>query len=185
MKLIVGLGNPGKKYFNTRHNIGFRAVEKLARSYEIGPVARSSRALQAEGEIAGEAVVLAQPLTYMNRSGRAVSALLKSYQLFPRQMLVIYDDLDLPLAQLRIKKKGSSGGHNGLQSIIDRLETQEFPRLRIGIGRPPQGVDVVDYVLQGFDEQEQAVIGEAMEEVPEIIETIVVSGYAAAMNKYN
>lgn len=147
MKLIVGLGNPGLQYEQTRHNVGFRVVDDFAEKQQW-KWERQGRAMLASGTLATEKIVLVKPLTYMNNSGEAVGELVRWYKLSPEQVIVIYDELDLPLGKIRLRAKGSAGGHNGLNSIITHLHTNEIPRLRIGIGRPANNrMDTVKYVL--------------------------------------
>jgi len=192
MKLIVGLGNPGRDYVNNRHNVGFKCVDLFAREHGISLTQRGARSKLGTGEVAGTKVVLAKPQTFMNLSGEAVSALVRRYHLSSQDILVIYDDLDLPLGKIRIREKGSSGGHNGLKSIISHLGTQDFPRIRVGIG-PAEGsditaaseVDAIEHVLSDFTEEEKTVMREVYPRVAAVIECILEEGIAAAMNKYN
>lgn len=186
MWLIVGLGNPGDRYERTRHNIGFRSVETLAERH--GLTFRNQRAKSeiAEGIIRGQRVVLVKPQTYMNLSGQAVAALRQWYKIDPaRELLVIYDDLDLPFAKLRLRERGSAGTHNGMRSIVGQLGTTEFPRLRIGIGQPPGQMDAADYVLSRFTPEEEAVLPEVLARVADAVEVVVSEGLTAAMNRYN
>ena len=152
--LIVGLGNPGRKYAHHRHNVGFMAVSRLAKQHGLAFKRQKGKAKVAEGTIAGQRVTLAKPQTFMNLSGESVARLVRFFKIPPRRVLVVYDDLDLPLARLRLRPGGGSGGHKGLKSVIERLGTQDFPRLRLGIGRPLHG-DPVDYVLQDFPAEER------------------------------
>ena len=145
--LVVGLGNPGDRYRDTRHNVGFRCVDRIAGDHAIELSRRQRRALIGEGVIDGHPVVVARPRTFVNRSGEAVAYLLTRYAATSDRLLVVYDDMDLPLGKLRLRPSGSAGGHNGIKSIIDAVGTREFPRLRIGIGRPAGGVDQVGHVL--------------------------------------
>jgi PTH1 family peptidyl-tRNA hydrolase len=185
MKLIVGLGNPGRQYQNTRHNVGFRCVDALARRWGIEFRRQRARAEIAEGETLGERLVLAKPQTFMNNSGDSVRALVKMSNLSPADLLVVCDDLDLPFGRLRLRDKGSSGGQRGLQSIINQLGTNEFARLRIGIDRPPAGVDPIDYVLTTFNASEQAELPAFLDRGVEGVETWLTRGVAAAMNLVN
>src|SRR5205085_7432881 len=157
MKLIVGLGNPGREYANTRHNIGFRVLDELARRHAIDLTRRKFSGVIGSGSIAGEQVLLLKPETYMNLSGRSVREALTFHKLEPSDLLVIVDDLALPLAKLRIREKGSAGGHNGLTSIVNELGTDEFARLRIGIGWI-EGKRMVGHVLGAFTAEEEAQI---------------------------
>ncbi|MGO0058523.1 aminoacyl-tRNA hydrolase [Brevibacillus fluminis] len=163
MKVIIGLGNPGKKYEDTRHNVGFMAIDKISEQWGIPVAQEKFRALVGEGRIEGERVLLVKPLTYMNLSGESVAEIMKFYKLVPDDILVIYDDLDLPVGQLRLREKGSAGGHNGIKSLIAHLGTQEFKRAKIGISRPLPGRSVSDYVLSEFSKSEQPLIAEAVE----------------------
>ena len=183
--LIVGLGNPGPEYADHRHNVGFQVLELLAQHRGLVFDRLLYKARVAAGQIAGRSVVLACPLTYMNRSGESVAALVRWYKTPLERLLVVYDDLDLPLGTLRLRPRGGSGGHRGMQSIIQRLGTETFPRLRIGIGRPPAGWDAADYVLHPFTEDEQPIITAARERAVEAIECWLTEGIVAAMNRFN
>lgn len=185
MYLIVGLGNPGRQYQNTRHNIGFRCVDLLAARWGLEFRRQRARAEVADGPIEGERVILAKPQTYMNDSGDAVRGLAKLNGLAPSRILVICDDLDLPFGRVRLRDRGSSGGQRGLRSIINQLGTEEFPRLRIGIGRPPPGVDPIDYVLTTFTPTENQELGEVLDRAVQGIEVLLSRGLAAAMNVVN
>jgi len=192
MKLIVGLGNPGRDYVNNRHNAGFKCVDLFAREHGISLTQRGARSKLGSGEAANTRIVVAKPQTFMNLSGEAVSALVRRYKLSPEDILVIHDDLDLPLGKIRIREKGSSGGHNGLKSIIAHLGTQDFPRIRVGIA-PTEGsdgaaapeVDAIEHVLSDFTDAEKTVMREVYPRVATAIECILTEGIAAAMNKYN
>ena len=183
-KLIVGLGNPGRKYAGNRHNVGFQCLDRLAKAWGLSFGRRKRKALLAQGEIAGLKVILAKPQTFMNLSGEAVERLARFYKLPPESTLVIYDDLDLPVGKIRLRPEGGSGGHKGMKSIIEHLGANGFPRLRVGIGRPPHG-DPVDYVLEDFAPYELIVIERAYERVVSAVELWLVEGIAAAMNSYN
>ncbi|MEC9488156.1 MAG: aminoacyl-tRNA hydrolase [Halanaerobium sp.] len=185
MKLLVGLGNPGKEYFGTRHNLGFQLIHRLSNLYDIRVEDYRHRALLGTGRIAGEKVMLAQPLTYMNRSGEAVQEILCYYKINPRDMLVIYDDLDLELGQLRIRPRGSAGTHNGMDSVIKSLGTREIPRLRLGTGGPPEGVPMVDFVLSPFGEDELPLVDEMLQTGAAAVKTIIRAGIQEAMNHFN
>lgn len=184
--LIVGLGNPGPDYARTRHNVGFRCLKLLARRHGLFFDQKKARARLARGKISGRPVALARPYTYMNRSGRAVAGLQRWLRLPPRRILVIYDDLDLPLGTTRLRGEGGSGGHHGMDSIIDKLGTEAFPRLRVGIGRPEDaGEDPVDYVLQPFQPAEEAIIEPALERAADAVECFLAEGLVPAMSRYN
>ncbi len=184
--LVVGLGNPGSKYTGTRHNIGFVVVEELARRHGLSFSQKQANAEVARGRIAGTPVILAKPLTYMNDSGRAVQALARYYKIPTNQVLVVYDDFALPLGTLRIREKGSAGGHNGVTSVIQHLGTQGFPRLRVGVDRPVQVQhSTIDWVLGRFTKDEQAVMQPTVPRAAEAIESILNNGIERAMNQYN
>jgi PTH1 family peptidyl-tRNA hydrolase len=182
VKLIVGLGNPGQKYANNRHNVGFQCLDRLAEAWGLSFSRRKHKALLAQGEIAGLAVILAKPQTFMNLSGVAVERLARFYKVPLQSILVIYDDLDLPLGRIRLRPEGGSGGHKGMKSIIEYLGSKGFPRLRMGIGRPTHG-DPVDYVLDDFAPDERITIEEAYERVISTVEFWLAEGIAAAMNR--
>jgi peptidyl-tRNA hydrolase, PTH1 family len=185
VKLIVGLGNPGRKYDRTRHNIGFRVVDSIAEQNRVAIKKRSCDSLVGELIIMGEPVLLAKPQTYMNLSGHAVQALLKDTRSSPENLVVIYDELDLPFGRIRVRQKGSAAGHRGAMSIIESLAGAPFYRVRVGIGRPQQGVDPADFVLRPFspDEVEQldAVVARAAKAAVSILE----EGGDRAMEKFN
>lgn len=185
MYLIVGLGNPGKKYAATRHNVGFRAICNLAGKNNIKAARIRFKSLMGQGNIAGEKVILAQPQTYMNNSGQAVRLLIDYFKIPLENIIIIYDDLDLSVGKIRIKKKGSAGGHNGLKSIINHLGSNEIPRIRVGIDRPPDYIDVIDYVLGHFSADEEKEINKAMDVVCEAVYLVLTEGYHQAMNKFN
>ena len=184
MKLIVGLGNPGKAYAANRHNVGAQCLGHFARLYGIPIAERKGRARVGSGEVAGVPVVLARPRTYMNQSGQAVAPLMRRLRLSTEDLVVVYDDLDLPLGRVRIRQHGGSAGHRGVESIVSHLGSQEFARVRVGIGRPEAG-DEVSYVLSDFTADEMGPIREAMATVSEALYSILTEGVAAAMNRYN
>ena len=183
-RLIVGLGNPGRKYAGNRHNVGFQCLDCLAEAWDLSFSWRKHKALLAQGEIAGLKVVLAKPLTFMNLSGDAVERIARFYKVPPESILVIYDDLDLPLGRIRLRPEGGSGGHKGMKSIIEHLGANGFPRLRVGIGRPTQG-DPVDYVLDDFTLDERITIDVVYEKAVSAVELWLTEGVVAAMNRYN
>ena len=183
-KLVVGLGNPGRKYASNRHNVGFQCLDRLAQAWGFSFRKRKHKALLAEGEMAGLRVILAKPQTFMNLSGQAVGRLARFYRVSPENILVIYDDLDLPLGKIRLRPEGGSGGHKGMKSIIERLGTHGFPRLRVGIGRPAHS-DPVDYVLSDFTPEQRITVEDAYESVVSAVELWVAEGIEAAMNRYN
>ncbi len=182
--LIVGLGNPGRKYARNRHNVGFMIIDRLAQQHNLNFARQKGKAKIAQGNIGGRRVTLAKPLTYMNLSGESVSKLARFFKIPPERLLVIRDDLDLPLAHLRLRPGGGSGGHKGMKSIIEQLGTQSFPRLRIGIGRPLHG-DPVDFVLQDFSAEEWIDIDRSIDRAVEAIEHWLAHGIDAAMNLFN
>ncbi len=183
MKFVVGLGNPGRKYSQTRHNVGFTVVEKLAACFTIEKEESRFNALLGHIRIHGERVVLVKPLTFMNLSGQAVQPLMHWYKADLADLLVIYDDLDLPCGTLRIRAGGGSGGHRGMTSIINRLGSRDFSRIRIGIGRPPG--EAVDWVLGSFPPQEKELVDQAVERAARAVEYWVANGIERTMNEYN
>ncbi len=185
MYIIVGLGNPTDKYQATRHNVGWDAVTRLSDDYRIPLDFKKHKAICGKGYIEGEKVILAQPQTYMNLSGESVRELVDFYKVTPEEVIVIYDDISLEVGQLRIRKKGSAGGHNGMKSIISHLGTDEFPRIKIGVGDKPKGWDLADYVLSRFQGEEQEAIREALKSSSEACKLIATQGIDPAMNLYN
>lgn len=186
MKLIVGLGNPGEKYKLSRHNVGFDVIDLFRREVTIKSTERNRFfSLITEAQLEHEELILAKPQTYMNSSGKAVSALALNYNIPVEHIYVIYDDLNLELGLLRIRRSGSAGGHKGVQSIIDSLESQNFPRLRIGIGQPPQDVDAIDYVLGDFTPEERNIIEKTEIMASEALKMILLQGIEPVMNKFN
>ncbi len=186
MKLLIGLGNPGSQYEQTRHNVGFRVVDMLAARYGWQWSERRGRAILASGTIGGEKVVLAKPLTFMNLSGEAVGELLRWYKVSPGEIVVIYDELDLPLGIVRLRPQGSAGGHNGIENIIRHLHTTEFPRLRVGIGRPThKGKDTLHYVLGVPAGDERILLAASEERAVEAVELLLAEGIGTAMNTIN
>lgn len=187
MKLIVGLGNPGPRYARTRHNVGFRVLEAVARRAGAALAARRFGGRFGEGALAGEPVALLAPETFMNRSGEAVAEALAALPLPDpaRELLVVFDDADLPLGRLRLRSRGSSGGHNGLADVLERLGSEQVPRLRFGIGRPGEPRDTVDWVLEPFTAAEEEQLGLALPRAVEAVACFVAEGAAAAMNRFN
>jgi PTH1 family peptidyl-tRNA hydrolase len=183
--LIVGLGNPGRGYGDSRHNIGFRCVSELARAHGLTFSRRQNKALVADGRIAERKVLLAKPQTFMNASGQSVAGLVRFYRFPLARVLVIFDDLDLPLGTLRIRKGGGAGGHKGMRDIIQRLGADTFPRLRVGIGRPPGRMDPIDYVLQDFGKDELSLVREVCERTMRAVETWLAEGLEIAMTRHN
>jgi PTH1 family peptidyl-tRNA hydrolase len=185
MYIIIGLGNPTAQYQATRHNVGWDAVTRLSDDFRIPLDFKKHKAICGKGSIEGERVVLAQPVTYMNLSGESVRELVDFYKVSPEEIIVIYDDISLDVGQLRIRKKGSAGGHNGIKSIISCLGTDEFPRIKVGVGDKPKDWDLADYVLSRFNNEEQPVIREALKCTSDAVRMIITSGIDAAMNQYN
>jgi len=191
MKLIVGLGNPGKTYAHNRHNVGFRCLNYFARLHSIRFDHRQCRARVGIGKIRGEKLLLAKPGTFVNLSGKSVAGLVRKHDIHLSNLLVIYDDLDLPLGKIRLRQSGSSGGHKGMNSIISALGSKDFPRIRVGIGRPQSEKQfisedaIVNYVLSDFSPQEEATIKPVIAKVSEALDCFLTQGIEAAMNKFN
>lgn len=186
MFIIAGLGNPSREYDKTRHNAGFDTVDYLAEKHGISIREKKHKALVGKGVIAGEKVILIKPQTFMNLSGESIRAALDFYKADEREeLIVIYDDISLPPGQLRIRKKGSAGGHNGIKNIIAHLGHDTFMRIKVGVGEKPQGYDLADYVLGRFSKEERAVMEEAFREAADAIEVMITEGPDAAMNLYN
>lgn len=187
IKLIVGLGNPGDKYDKTRHNIGFDVVDRLAEDWQMDWRDNARfKGNYCEGAAPRVGKVrLLKPLTYMNHSGQAVRAVCDWYKFSPESVLIIYDDLDLPVGRLRLRLSGSAGGHNGMKSIITHLGTEKFPRLRIGIKKTNQEKDTIGHVLGKFSPDEQPYISEALKLAPEVVEVALTDGLEKAMSRYN
>jgi peptidyl-tRNA hydrolase, PTH1 family len=185
VKAIVGLGNPGRKYQATRHNIGFLVVDRLAARRELAVSRDICGALMGEWVHDGETILLAKPQTYMNRSGISVSNLLRQFHGTPDDLVVVYDDVDLPFGRIRIRTQGSAGGHRGVASIIENLAGAPFPRIRIGIGRPPEGIETADYVLQPFDADQATGLDELIDKASDAAMSLVRDGAEAAMREFN
>lgn len=185
MKCIVGLGNPGKKYQQTRHNIGFVVLDKLAEQNHWALTQKKFRGLYATEHVDGEKVLLLKPQTYMNLSGESVRAFMDYFEIEVEDLLVVYDDLDLPPGKIRLRKKGGHGGHNGIRNMIDHLGTKEFKRLRVGIGRPETSISVIDYVLGTFPKQEQKAVSESVQEASNACEYWMKHSFNETMNEYN
>jgi PTH1 family peptidyl-tRNA hydrolase len=191
MKLIVGLGNPGKVYAHNRHNVGFRCLNHFARLHSIRFDLRQCRTRIGLGEIGGAKLLLAKPRTFVNLSGKPVACLVRKHAIHLIDLLVIYDDLDLPLGKIRLRQSGGSGGHKGMNSIIADLGSEDFSRVRVGVGRPqveeqPINEDaIVNYVLSDFSPQEEAIIKPAIATVSEAIDCFLSQGIEAAMSKFN
>lgn len=186
MYIIVGLGNPKKEYENTRHNIGFDVIDKLAEQENISVLEKKHKAVIGKGYVAGQKCILAKPQTYMNLSGESVRELIDYYKVDEtEELIVISDDISLDVGQLRIRKKGSAGGHNGLKNIIAHLGHDQFMRIKMGVGEKPKGYDLVDYVLGHFTRDERVVMDKAAERAADAIRMIITQDADAAMNEYN
>lgn len=186
MYLIAGLGNPGQKYEGTRHNVGFRVLDELADRHNIKIMESRCKGLMGKGMIEGEKVLLLKPLTYMNLSGESIAQAAAYFKIDVKtNLLVVADDISLDVGQIRIRKKGSAGGHNGLKSIIAHLGCEEFVRVRMGVGDKPAGYDLADYVLGRFQKEEEALLSESGKKAVLAIETILTAGVDRAMNLYN
>lgn len=185
MKIIVGLGNPGKKYERTRHNAGFMAVDELAGLLHVSLDQEKHGALIARARVDSEELVLAKPQTYMNDSGRAVAAILRDTYRTVSDLIVLHDELDLPLGVVRVKVGGGHGGHNGLRSITEYLGSSDFIRVRIGIGRPAPGMDAADYVLSPYLAEERKIASESISKASEAARTVIVEGPTRAMNIFH
>ena len=184
MYVIAGLGTPGKKYENTRHNMGFITVDQLAIKHDIKVDKLKFKALVGEGRIADQKVLLVKPQTYMNLSGESIRQVMHFYKLDPEKLIVIYDDIDIELGALRIRKFGSAGTHNGMKSVVYQLQSDRFPRIRIGIGSQKKG-DLVDFVIGGFSKEEVPVLEETVTKAVSAIECILAEDVDIAMNRYN
>ena len=185
MFLIMGLGNPGPEYENTRHNLGFRVIEELARRLGISALKSKHHSFIGEGMIQNHKVILAQPQTFMNDSGIAVRGLMEWYKFDLKKLILIYDDVDLEVGQIRIREKGSAGGHHGVESVISSLGSSEFARVRVGIGRENLSADTTDYVLEKIPPAQKEKLEAAIITAAAAAEEIVKSGLTAAMNKFN
>lgn len=186
MYIIVGLGNPTKEYENTRHNIGFDVIDKLGEQFSISVLEKKHKALIGKGMINGHKVILAKPQTYMNLSGESVRELMDYYKIEEEnELIVIYDDISLDVGQLRIRKKGSAGGHNGIKNIIQHLGHDVFKRVKMGVGEKPKGYDLADYVLGHFSKEERAVMDESIPLAIKAVELMLEEKTDEAMNLYN
>ncbi len=186
MYLIVGLGNPGRQYDGTRHNMGFDTIDYLVEKHRIGQSGVKFNAMYGKGMIGGEKVILMKPLSYMNLSGGPVQEMAGYFKIDPEtEMIVVYDDIDLEPGQLRIRKQGSAGGHNGIKDLISKLGTQKFLRVKVGVGAKPKGWDLADHVLSRFSTSERKIVDEAICKAGDAVEKILSEGVDAAMNVYN
>ncbi len=185
MKVIVGLGNPGDRYRNTRHNVGFHCIDLLARRWGIDVKERRAKAVLGRGRFQEREVVLAKPRTFMNRSGEAINYLVARFGVKPADIVVIYDEMDLPVGRIRIRPGGSPAGHNGIRSIIGELHTQNFPRVRVGIGQPEMQGGQVSHVLNRFTDEETGDISDAIQRVADAMECLLEENITIAMNRFN
>lgn len=185
MYLIVGLGNPGTQYSGTRHNVGFMVLDALADKYRISVDTKKHKGLVGKGMIGTEKVVLLKPQTFMNLSGESVREAMDFYKIDPENILVIYDDISLKPGQLRLRGKGSAGGHNGIKNIILHMKTQEFPRVKVGVGEKPSRMDLADYVLSHFQGEDKKAVETAIPEAVNAVELFLAEGMDVAMNRFN
>lgn len=186
MYIIVGLGNPKKEYDNSRHNVGFSCIDRIADKYDIDILECKHKAIIGKGYINKQKVILVKPMTYMNLSGESVRAVIDYYKVDEKtQLIVIFDDVSLPVGQLRIRKKGSAGGHNGIKNIILHLGHETFERIRVGVGEKPKGYDLADYVLGHFTSDEKKIMADSRERVCDAVEMMIEGQIDAAMNRFN
>ena len=185
MKIIIGLGNPTEKYQGTRHNVGFSAIYNISDKFDIKVDTKKHKALIGKGIIGGEKVILAMPMTYMNLSGESVRELVDYYKCDPDDIIVIYDDISLDVGKLRIRTKGSAGGHNGIKNIIYLSGSNEFPRIKIGMGQKPEGWDLADWVLSKYSDEELKVLSPAFDNTADALKLIMDGRIEEAMGKYN
>lgn len=185
MYFVIGLGNPGSKYDGTRHNVGFEVVDRFAHENNIEVKTKKHRALIGQGSVSGEKVIVVKPQTYMNLSGESVADLLAFYKEESSSIIVVYDDTDTSIGMLRIRDKGTAGGHNGIKSIISHLGTNEFARIKVGVGEKPPGWDLANYVLSRFQKDELEVIVDSVARASKAIERIISDGTYVAMNDFN
>ena len=186
MFIIAGLGNPGKEYAGTRHNVGFCVIDALADKYDISVMNIKNRAMTGKGMIGGEKVILVKPITFMNASGESLRPLVDYYKIDPeKELIVVSDDISLPPGQIRIRKKGSAGGHNGLKNIILHLGSENFRRIRVGVGEKPKEYDLVDHVLGHFSGEEKKLVGEGITKAAQALEIMLTGDTDRAMNEFN
>ena len=185
MKVIVGLGNPGRQYERTRHNIGFAAIDYIDGKNQIEISSKKHKALIGSGYLGGQKVLLVKPQTFMNLSGESLRGVMDFYKLEPSDFIVIFDDISLDVGQLRIRIKGSAGGHNGIKSIISHLGSMDFPRIKIGVGEKPKGYDLTDYVLGHFSKGEIEIYDDVFPDVDDAVKLMVMDDISGAMNQYN
>ena len=185
MHIIVGLGNPGPRYRDTRHNIGFRCIDLMSSKWDIKLSERRAKAILVRDRHLGHDIVLAKPRTFMNNSGEGVAYLLARFRAKPQDLIVIYDEMALPVGKLRLRPAGSDAGHNGIKSIISALGTQQFPRVRVGIGKPSVGGEHISHVIGGFSKDEFPIIAEAVGRVVETVDCLLEEGIDQAMSRFN
>jgi len=185
MLLLVGLGNPGPRYSSTRHNVGFRFIDLMAKRADIRLSERRAKAVLGRGRFAGHDVVLAKPRTFMNNSGEGIEYLLARFGGRPSDLLVVYDEMALPVGRIRLRPAGSHAGHNGIRSIISAVHTEEFPRLRIGVGQPSQGSESVPHVLGRFSKEEEPLVAKAVQDAAAAVQCMLEENIDVAMNRYN
>jgi PTH1 family peptidyl-tRNA hydrolase len=183
--VIAGLGNPGRKYASTRHNVGFDVIDLLSQKFGIKVNKIKFKGLVGEGVWAGEKIVLIKPSTYMNLSGESIRPIMEFYKIKPEELMVVVDDIDIEFGTMKIKKKGSAGTHNGLKSIISQTGTDQFPRLKIGIGQKPEHYDLADFVLSKFSKSERKTVDKAILKAADAVDEYITRGVDSAMNKYN
>ena len=185
MYLIVGLGNPEEEYSKTRHNMGFNVINKIADKYEIEVNKKKFDGLYGDGIIEGEKVILLKPQTYMNLSGESIKEVVNFYNIEPKEIIVIYDDIDIEKGKIKLRKKGGAGSHNGMKSVVEELNTTDFARIRVGIGQPEFKSDMINYVIGKVPEDEQKILKEGTHKAAEAVEEILKNGIDIAMNKFN
>ena len=185
MYIIAGLGNPTREYERTRHNVGFDVIDVLADMFHTTVEEKKFQGLYGRAMIEGEKVIFLKPQTFMNLSGECIWAAADFYKIEPENIIIIYDDISLDVGQLRIRKKGSAGGHNGIKNIIAHLGTQEFPRIKVGVGAKPPKMDLADYVLSRFSREDRAVMEDAFKDAAEAVQVMIAQGADAAMNRFN
>lgn len=185
MYLIVGLGNPEKEFSNTRHNMGFDVINKIAKKYEIDITRTKFNGLYGSGTIENEKVILLKPQTFMNLSGQSIKPFIDFYKIPLENVLVIYDDMDVEIGNIKIRKKGSAGSHNGAKSVVHELSSEDFPRIRVGIGRPENEYDAIDYVIGKIEEEQYKQLENGIDQAVKAISEYIIKGIDSAMNRYN
>jgi len=185
MYLIVGLGNPEEEYSKTRHNMGFNTINKISQQYNIEVKQNKFQALYGSGMIEKEKVILLKPQTYMNLSGESIKEVVNFYNIEPKEIIVIYDDIDIEKGKIKLRKKGGAGSHNGMKSVVEELNTTDFARIRVGIGQPEFKSDMINYVIGKVPEDEQKILKEGTHKAAEAVEEILKNGIDIAMNKFN